>query len=152
MPPHASSWAGEPPEFYLDENSAGKSVRRCLTDLGYRVHTPGELYDSWSEARGQRDEDWLPLVGARGWSVIGSDLKIFERPAELLAYQEAKVSVFLLPGQSRVDQRIALLQACLTDMCTACMRREVGVWRLTPQGIKPYELPKVERRARFRKR
>ncbi|MEO3786600.1 hypothetical protein ABGB12_25015 [Actinocorallia sp. B10E7] len=122
-----------------------------MTDLGYRVHTPGELYESWSEARGQRDEDWLPLVGTRGWSVIGSDLKIFERPAELLAYRQAKVSVFLLPGQSRVDQRLALLETCLADMCVACIRKEVGVWRLTLHGIKPYEPPRTGRRARPRR-
>lgn len=149
-PPHASSWAGEPPEFYLDENSAGKSVRRCLTDLGYRVHTPGELYETWAQARGQRDEDWLPLVGERGWAVIGSDLKIFERPEELHAYRQAKVSAFLLPGESRVAQRLALLDVCLADMCTVCMSREVGVWRLTLKGIELYGLPKSGRRGRSR--
>lgn len=59
-PPHASSWAAEPTEFHLDEHSAGRSVRRRLLDLGYTVHTPGELFGSWDDARGVDDEGWLP--------------------------------------------------------------------------------------------
>jgi hypothetical protein len=32
-PPPASSWAA-PPEFYTDENTGTRAVRRRLTDLG----------------------------------------------------------------------------------------------------------------------
>jgi hypothetical protein len=51
-PPRASSWA-TPPEFYLDENTVTRSVRRLLTGLGYPVHTPAALtaYKSVSAAR-----------------------------------------------------------------------------------------------------
>jgi hypothetical protein len=61
-PPHASSWA-TPPEFYLDENVAGKTVRRLLSELGYLVHTPSEL-----DLLTAPDVDWLEHVGRYGWS------------------------------------------------------------------------------------
>src|ERR671931_2568906 len=114
-PPHASSWAGGPPEFYLDENSVTRSVRRRLSELGYTVHTPWELYGSREEALGANDQDWLPKVGKNGWAVIGTDLKIFERPEEPAAYRATKVHVFLLPGQSKRARRVALVEVCLAD-------------------------------------
>jgi hypothetical protein len=50
-PPHASSWA-TPPEFYLDENTVTRSVRRLLNELGYVVHTPAELFGSRERSLG----------------------------------------------------------------------------------------------------
>jgi len=52
-PPHASFWA-EPPEFYIDENMAGRTVRRFITDLGYVVHTPSRGVREVSVRRGPR--------------------------------------------------------------------------------------------------
>lgn len=74
-PPHAYSWA-TPPEFYLDENTVTRSVRRLLTDLGYAVHTPAELFGSRESSLGATDEEWLKRVTGRGWAVIGRDVKI----------------------------------------------------------------------------
>lgn len=73
-PPPASSWAA-PPEFYTDENSGTRAVRRLLVGLGYVVHTPAELYGSRNAAEGARDEDWLAKVGTHGWTVIGRDAR-----------------------------------------------------------------------------
>jgi hypothetical protein len=92
-----------PPEFYADENSVTRSVRRLLTDLGYIFHSPAELYGSHEAALGARDEDWLAKVSSYRWTVLGRDLKIFERPSELAAYRASKLQVFLLPGQAPVS-------------------------------------------------
>jgi hypothetical protein len=89
-PPPASSWA-TPPEFYTDENSVTRAVRRRLISLGYTAHTPAELYGTWDDARGAADEDWLKRVAGRGWTIIGRDVKIYERPDELAAYRRARV-------------------------------------------------------------
>ncbi|MBD2896193.1 hypothetical protein amrb99_51370 [Actinomadura sp. RB99] len=148
MPPPASCWAGDPPEFYLDENAVTKAVRRRLVALGYQVHTLGELYGSWDEARGTKDERWLPKVGEHGWAVIGSDLRIFERPHELEAYRTAKVHVFLLPGQSTVAERVALIDTCLSDMCARAISKQPDVWKLTLGGVEPYEIPRRPRTGR----
>jgi hypothetical protein len=90
-----------PPEFYADENTVTRSVRDLLTGLGYVLHSPAELYGSRDAALGARDEDWLARVGRHRWTVLGRDLKIYERPSELAAYRASRLQVFLLPGQAR---------------------------------------------------
>ncbi|MFD2355733.1 hypothetical protein ACFSTC_50385 [Nonomuraea ferruginea] len=47
---------------------------------------------------GADDDDWLPKVGQRGWTVLATDFRIFERPHEYEAYLKAGVSVFLMPS------------------------------------------------------
>lgn len=64
-PPPASSWAVAP-EFYTDENSGTRAVRRLLLCLGYTVHTPAKLYGARTAAEGAPDEDWLAKVCTRG--------------------------------------------------------------------------------------
>jgi len=100
-----------PPEFYADENTVTRSVRNLLTGLGYVLHSPAGLYGSYEAALGARDEDWLARVGRHRWTVLGRDLKIYERPSELAAYQASRLQVFLLPGQARAAELVGLLDA-----------------------------------------
>lgn len=131
-----------PPEFYADENSVTRSVRRLLTGLGYAFHSPAELYGSHEAALGARDEDWLARVSKRQWAVLGRDLKIFERPSGLAAYQESKLQVFLLPGQARVAELVELVASNLADICAIASTRQPGAWRLTKTGPRPYAISK----------
>lgn len=132
-PPSASDWAS-PPEFYLDENVVSRSVRRRLTGLGYAVHTPPELYGSREASSGTRDEDWLARVSPHGWTVIGRDAKIMERPSELAAYRDARLHMFLLPGQATTARLVQLVETNLPGMCTFAAARKPDVWRLTDTG------------------
>ncbi|MEV6987303.1 hypothetical protein AB0M95_39435 [Sphaerisporangium sp. NPDC051017] len=150
-PPPASSWA-TPPEFYLDENSVSRSVRKLLSGLGYAVHTPAELFGSRDAALGTSDDRWLPMVGQRGWVVIASDIRIFERPNEYEAYLKARVAVFLLPGESRVEERVELIAVNLAQMCGEASQLRSGVWRLTPKEAVPYEPPAAGKRRSRRPR
>ena len=149
-PPPASSWAA-PPEFYTDENTGTRAVRRRLTDLGYIVHSPAELYGSREAALGARDEDWLARVGERGWVVIGRDVKIYERPAELAAYLGVGLRVFLLPGEAKVAHLVELIEANLADMCTYASARKPGTWRLTMNGPVQFDVTGAIKAARHRK-
>jgi hypothetical protein len=139
-PPPASSLA-TPPEFYLDENTVTRSVRRRLEELGYTVHTPAELYGSREAALGAEDTDWLPRVGRYRWTVLGRDAKIYERPAELEAYRRARVHVFLLPGQALVVELVHLVEVNLAAICAVAPSRTPGTWRLTNAGPQPYPIP-----------
>lgn len=139
-----------PPEFYLDENSVTRRVRKFLVDLGYRVHTPAELYGRRDEALGARDEDWLPLVGQRGWIVIATDIRIFEREHEYQAYLKAGTLIFLLPGESTVAERVELIRRNLIAMCSHANQRGPGVWRLTTNGAERYQPPAARKRSRSR--
>jgi hypothetical protein len=86
-----------------------RSVRRLLTDLGYAVHTPAELFGSRESSLGATDQEWLKRVTGRGWAIIGRDVKIYERPWEMEAYRRARVQVFLLPGQALAAQLTHLI-------------------------------------------
>ncbi|MEV0612882.1 hypothetical protein AB0I81_06115 [Nonomuraea sp. NPDC050404] len=146
-PPHASSWA-TPPEFYLDENSVSRTIRKLLTGLGYRVHSPAELYGSRDKALGAEDDDWLPKVGLQGWAVLATDFRIFERPHEYEAYLKADVPVFLMPAESKIQERVDLIKVCLSSMCSAASQRGPGVWRLTLHGAELYTAPAARKKRR----
>lgn len=140
-PPLASSLAA-PPEFYADENTVTRSVRILLTGLGYTLHTPTELYGSREAALGARDEDWLAKVGRHRWTVLGRDLKIYERPSELAAYQASRLQVFLLPGQARANELVELVELNLAHICAIASTRQPGTWRLTRSGPQPLKITK----------
>jgi hypothetical protein len=147
-PPHASSWAA-PPEFYLDENVAGRAAGRFVARLGYKVHTPASIFGRAALDGGVEDRDWLPVVGSRGLVVISRDQQILQWEDELRAYLEARVHMFLLPGESTRAQIIDLLRINLLELCTLAVARRSNVYWLTKRGIEPYE-QRVQRRRRQR--
>ena len=136
-PPPASSWA-EPLEFYLDENAVTRSVRRLLIELGYRVHTPAELFGSRADSLGATDEQWLARVRGTGWVVLNRDAKIMERQHELAAYRAAKIHMFYLPGQATSATLQDLLRTHLRDIITLATSRTPGVWRIYARGVVPF--------------
>ncbi len=144
-PPHASSWA-TPPEFYIDENSAGKTLRREFERYGYVVHTPPELFGGKALSTGASDAEWMAKVAPHGWAVIGRDTKILERPDELDAYERSGLHMFLFPGQATREQLIALVHAHLKDICTATASGVPQVLRVTEA-----EVTLVRRKARRRR-
>lgn len=150
-PPPASSWAA-PPEFYVDENIAGKSVRRCLTDLGYTVHTPPSLYGTREASAGVPDEIWLKDVGERRWVALARDTAILQRPSELEAYLAAKIHLFLLAGNATRQQLIDTLHGSLRHICTMGVSGSPGVWRVHGGDIPFLESLDVERNGKVRRR
>jgi hypothetical protein len=67
--------------------------------------------------------------------VISSDVKILQRPAELAAYREAKVHMFLLPSQARVAELCAPLSGNLAGIYAEASARRPGVWRVGARGL-----------------
>ena len=148
-PPHASSWA-TPPEFYIDENMAGKVVRLFVSRLGYTVHTPAGVFGRARLLEKLEDEDWLPIVGQNGWVVFNRDLKLLERPHEVEAFQRAKVHMFLLPGEATRDHIVELLGVNLSHICAEATARRPGLYWLTSTGLETYER-RIQRRDRRRR-
>lgn len=126
-----------PPEFYADPGTVTRGVQQLLARLGYVLHTPAELYGSAAAARDAPDEDWLAHVSGRNWAILGRDLKTYERPWELAAYQRAQVQVFLLPGQVRAAGLAHLIEVNLARIAAITSTREPGTWRLTSAGPVP---------------
>jgi hypothetical protein len=80
----------------LMEGPIGQLVMREIVE-DYLQHL------RWAEDA--KDTDWLPKAGRNGWA-IGRDAKSTSAPAELDAYMQARVQVYLLPGPAD-DHRIA---------------------------------------------
>ncbi|WP_213454136.1 PIN-like domain-containing protein [Rhizomonospora bruguierae] len=80
---------------------AGRTVRRFIADLGYAVHTPAEVFGRERLEAGLRDEDWLAVVGSRGWVVFCRDQHILDREWELRAYLAARCTCSSFPAASR---------------------------------------------------
>ena len=108
------------------------------------------MYGSRDEALGAKDEDWLLLVGQRGWIVLATDIRIFEREHEYQAYLKAGTLVFLLPGESKVDERVDLVRRNLAEICSYANQRGAGVWRLTANGTEQYQPPAARNKNRPR--
>lgn len=138
-PPHASFWA-TPPEFYLDENTVTRSVRRLLTGLGYSVHTPAELFGDRTASLGAADEEWLKRVAGRGWAIIGRDIKIYERPWELKAYRRSPGPGFPAAGSGVSRAAHHLVAVNLGEIGVITSSRKVGTWYLTESGSAEYDV------------
>lgn len=149
-PPLASSWAA-PPEFYLDENVAGKTaegsspISATQSTLPLPCSAASHSTSTWPTSSGS--QSW----GVNGWVVIGRDQRILSRKDELRAYLDAQVHLFLLPGEVTRQQIVSLLHVNLREMCTLASARTPNVYWLTRGGVEPYE-KRVSRRARRRHR
>lgn len=125
-----------------------RTVRQLLASLGYRCHTPAELFGTRVEALGADDTSWLARVAGTGWIIVNRDAKIMERPHELEAYRAAKVHMFYLPGEATRDQLRGLVSRHLHDIVTRATSRNPEVWRITGRGVERF----VSRRSRRRPR
>ena len=132
----------------------GKTVRRFFTDLGYVVHTPGAVFGVERLRETVEDTDWLPVAGAKNWTVFCRDLSIMDRPSELQAYLAARVHMFVLPGNATRVEIVDLLSTNLAEICALAVARQPNVYWLTAGGVVPYEwrLKQVARRRTQRRR
>jgi len=144
-PPLASSWAA-PPEFYLDENAVTRTVRKLLLALGYRCHTPPEVFGTRAESLGVADTKWLGEIAGSGWVVLNRDAKIMERPEEMAAYRAAKIHMFYLPGMATRDHLKRLVEVNLHDVIMYATTRNPDVWRITDRGVEKFATRKARRR------
>nr|MDT0661574.1 hypothetical protein [Micromonospora sp. DSM 115978] len=129
----------------------GRTVRRFIINLGYAVHSPAELFGRERLHQGVIDEDWLPIVGERGWVVFGRDQNILKREDELRAFLDAKIHMFLLPGNALRTQIVDLIGVNLHHICAYAAARRTGVYWLTPDRVIHYE-QRVAERTRHRAR
>jgi hypothetical protein len=132
---------------------AGRTVRKVLVDLGYTVHTPAAVFGRERLAQRLDDQDWLPVAGANGWVVFCRDQHILDRPAELQAYQNARVHMFLLPGSATKAEIVDLLTGNLAEICALATARRPDVYWLRPGKVIPYDrrVSQLDRKRRARK-
>ena len=87
-------------KFMLDHNLA-PGLARALNELsapfGHQVAPLREMIPVDSA-----DEHWIARLGREGgWAVVSGDIRVFEAPAAVAAWREAKLTIFFLaPGWS----------------------------------------------------
>jgi hypothetical protein len=126
----------------------GRSLRRCIVELGYRVYSPASVFTRERLEQGLTDEDWLPVIGERGWVVFGRDQNILKRELELQAFLKAKVHMLLFPGDATRDHIIELVRLNLARICALASARQPNVYWLRRDSVISYEgrLAEVHRR------
>ncbi|WP_344429215.1 hypothetical protein [Amycolatopsis minnesotensis] len=129
----------------MDENAVTRTVRRLIVELGYRCHTPPEVFGTRAESLGVPDTEWLKKIAHTGWVVLNRDAKIMERPDELSAYRAAKVHMFYLPGEATRDRLKQLVEMNLRDIITHATDRKPEVWKITARGIERFAVAKRRR-------
>ncbi len=85
----AANSSSKPPSryaFFIDRSLGSKIVANALRQAGAEVH----IHDDYFPANA-RDEEWLRVVGQRGWVVLTKDKMIRYRGPELAALINAGV-------------------------------------------------------------
>ena len=77
------------------DRSVGTTIPRTLRRLRVPV---GIEWHQENFSRDAADDAWLPVVGDKGWSVIGFDWSYHKNQAELAAIQQYNIGVFYLWG------------------------------------------------------
>jgi hypothetical protein len=95
-----------PSGWFFDANliPIGKALMHVRPDVWY----PGGPGCPVTHPR-MPDDEWLPIVGERGWAVLTRDKKIRKRPGELRALRDAGVQAFSLTGAGQ-KPRWAILE------------------------------------------
>lgn len=81
-------------EFFTDRN-LGRQFPEMLAAAGVIVHRHDEYF-----AQDCPDEEWLAVVGARGWVAITYDRRIRYKPNELQAVIDASATLLVVTGKA----------------------------------------------------
>lgn len=104
MPSDTNAPIGESPEpapeFFVDECLSQRWVAEELRSRGVVVHTMRDVFPPGALVT---DEQWLDVVGKRGWVALTKDKHIRHRQNERRALRSAKVRVFVLIARKAVS-------------------------------------------------
>ncbi len=90
------SYRSDRPTLFFDRD-VGKRLPEALSRL--RLPVDIEMHRNYF-AQGSSDNEWLPVVGARGWVVIGHDRRHHTEEGELASIIDHNVRDFYLWGGS----------------------------------------------------
>lgn len=88
--------------YYLDRNLGKHVIADALRAAGAKV----EVHDDHLAANAP-DEDWIALVGRRGWLAITKDKNIRYRTGELRAIKDHSAMVLVVRAKNATGQDIA---------------------------------------------
>ncbi len=105
--------------FYLDENLCNsRAILETLRKLGVRFERHLAYFQ-----RGVLDEEWLPLVGSRGWILLTTDKRIRYNFLERRALQQHEIREFVFTSGNMSGQEMSVaLEAALPKMRRFCRK------------------------------
>lgn len=83
--------------LFFDRN-IGKRLPQALLHLRPPCGVEFHLGQKQAFAADAPDDEWLSVVGARGWVVVTHDAKFHRVPIELAAIRQHRIGVFYLAG------------------------------------------------------
>ena len=86
------------PTFFTDRD-LGKQFPAILKDAGLTVERHADHF-----APNATDEEWLAVVGGRGWLALTHDGRIRYKPNELAAVVRHRVALFVIVGEAPYPQ------------------------------------------------
>jgi hypothetical protein len=95
----------EPLVLFLDR-SLGRKIVPCVLREAASLQIVVETLDEHFSPD-VRDEEWLKVVGRRGWVVLTKDQRIRYRSNELAAVRRAKVRLFVIVAKDLKGEDIA---------------------------------------------
>jgi hypothetical protein len=116
-----------PPTIFIDRNSGGRSFQSLLSAAGVRV----VLHDQQFPTK-TADEDWLAVVGERGWLIVTGDNATTRSPlfVHRLAQSRAHVFVLLaLNGLSAQAKAQCIIEALPRMRKLAAATEPPALWR-----------------------
>jgi hypothetical protein len=129
-----------PPEdfvLFLDENLCNcKPILTSLDQAGVKYE---RHLDHWKA--GTPDNEWIPVVGEKGWILLTRDQNIRYNELELKQIVAAKVKEFVvLGGNLNRDELAELITAALPAMKKLCKKQKppfiVSISKLGKLGLR----------------
>ena len=85
-----------PPDYvFFTDRDLGKQFPEILRKAGINVKSHGDHF-----ADDAKDEDWLKIVGERGWYVLTHDRRMRYRSNEIDAISRFNIGMFVIVGKS----------------------------------------------------
>lgn len=96
-------------KFFLDRALESYALRDALKEMGARVEMHRDHFKDDA-----LDEDWLPIIAARGWVILSKDQYNY---LERMAIKHAKGRAFLLVrGELTGKEQAAIISKALPEM------------------------------------
>jgi uncharacterized protein with PIN domain len=78
------------PVFFIDRSIGKHKVAEALRNAGELVEVHDDHFPN-----NTKDQNWLPVVAAKGWIILTADQKILTRKLELEAVKNSKAKLFV---------------------------------------------------------
>lgn len=87
--------SGQREYVFFTDRDLGKQFPAILKEAGVHVERHTDHF-----ADDTKDEEWLSLIGKRGWYVLTHDRRIRHTPNEIAAVEKFEIGLFVIVGKA----------------------------------------------------